>query len=209
MRRWLELGTLVAGLAVLGACTSGSVSEAVGLGKNVPDEFAVTKRAPLTLPPDYDLRPPRADAGAPDADNTTEQARQILTGGGADGGGSWGEPGAGAGAGAEPGAGTGTGAETAAGAGTGPVIGATAGGSASSEGQQALLQEAEGEPGEGDLVQSAGAPRQAGDDAEGALLQKLVAAPASDAAGDGQKPGAPVVVERNEDELDDLEETVN
>jgi len=88
------------------------------------------------------------------------------------------------------------------------VIGATAGGSASSEGQQALLQEAEGEPGEGDLVQSAGAPRQA-DDAEGALLQKLVAAPASDAAGAGQKPGAPVVVERSEDELDDLEETVN
>ena len=200
MRRWLVLGALVVGLPALGACTSNSVSEAVGLEKSGPDEFAVTKRAPLILPPDYDLRPPRANTGAPDADNTTEQARQILTGGAA-GGGGW----------AEPGAGTGTtpaatvGAEAA--PTSGPVIGAAAGGSAASEGQQALLQEAA--PSEGDLVQSAGASRQEDDAAEGALLRKLVAAPATDPALAGEKPGAPIVVERNDEELDDLEETVN
>jgi len=64
-------------------------------------------------------------------------------------------------------------------------------------------------PSEGDLVQSAGASRQEDDAAEGALLRKLVAAPATDPALAGENPGAPIVVERNEEELDDLEETVN
>lgn len=42
---------------VLSAC-SGNAGEILGLEKQVPDEFAVVSRAPLTLPPDYGLRPP-------------------------------------------------------------------------------------------------------------------------------------------------------
>ncbi len=46
---------------VLSACSD--VRQAVGMDRRAPDEFAVVSRAPLSLPPDYDLRPP--DPGAP------------------------------------------------------------------------------------------------------------------------------------------------
>lgn len=40
---------------ILGGCSK-QVSET--FGKQAPDEFVVLKRAPLIIPPDYDLRPP-------------------------------------------------------------------------------------------------------------------------------------------------------
>jgi hypothetical protein len=69
---------LGAALLALTAC-SGTVQESLGLGKNQPDEFQVVRRAPLTLPPDYSLRPP--DPGAPptSTQDTSAQAREILT----------------------------------------------------------------------------------------------------------------------------------
>ena len=45
----------------LAACDS--ARETLGLNKRAPDEFAVVPRAPLVLPPNYDLRPP--EPGAP------------------------------------------------------------------------------------------------------------------------------------------------
>ena len=47
---------LLAGLVVTG-CTD--IREAAGVKKQAPDEFAVVRRAPLTVPPNFDLRPPR------------------------------------------------------------------------------------------------------------------------------------------------------
>ena len=44
--------------ATLSAC-EGGIGDALGLGKKAPDEFAVVRSAPLTLPPDFTLRPPR------------------------------------------------------------------------------------------------------------------------------------------------------
>ncbi|MBR82941.1 MAG: beta-barrel assembly machine subunit BamF, partial [Magnetovibrio sp.] len=35
-----------------------SVRKSFGGGKNAPDEFVVYKRPPLSLPPEYGLRPP-------------------------------------------------------------------------------------------------------------------------------------------------------
>ena len=47
----------VAGIAML---TSGcGIGRAVGGGKNAPDEFAIATKAPLVVPPDYSLRPPK------------------------------------------------------------------------------------------------------------------------------------------------------
>ncbi len=46
--------------ALLGGCES--FNKAFGYAKNAPDEFAVYSRAPLSLPPDYGLRPPRPGA---------------------------------------------------------------------------------------------------------------------------------------------------
>ena len=48
------IGLLIIMLA-LGAC--GITKEKLGLGKNVPDETMVSTRKPLSLPPEYDLRP--------------------------------------------------------------------------------------------------------------------------------------------------------
>lgn len=56
--RKLSLLALAAGL--LGACTA-DTGEILGIDKRTPDEFAVVQRAPLTLPPNFGLRPPDPD----------------------------------------------------------------------------------------------------------------------------------------------------
>src|SRR5712672_3034459 len=43
---------------LVGGCTS--IRQMVGLDRVGPDEFAVESRAPLTIPPDFELRPPQA-----------------------------------------------------------------------------------------------------------------------------------------------------
>ena len=54
LRTALTLGGMA---ALLAACT-GTVQENLGIAKRSPDEFQVVRRAPLVLPPDYNLRPP-------------------------------------------------------------------------------------------------------------------------------------------------------
>ncbi len=73
-RSILVLGTLT----LLAAC-SGTVQQKLGLERRVPDEFQVVRRAPLTVPPDFTLRPPTP--GQPAARNDTAlAAREILVG---------------------------------------------------------------------------------------------------------------------------------
>ncbi len=43
-------------VAALSACGT-LTKEKLGLGKDVPNETSVTPRKPLSLPPEYDLRP--------------------------------------------------------------------------------------------------------------------------------------------------------
>ena len=50
------------------------------MGKRVPDEFAVVQRAPLTIPPDFELRPPRPGEVRPQTGTTSDQARAALVG---------------------------------------------------------------------------------------------------------------------------------
>ncbi|MBT3702947.1 MAG: DUF3035 domain-containing protein [Alphaproteobacteria bacterium] len=67
------------GLAlVVGGCSS--VKNTLGLGKNAPDEFSVVKKAPLILPPDYKLRPPRPGAQRPTAVMPVDEARSAVFG---------------------------------------------------------------------------------------------------------------------------------
>jgi len=54
-------GFVVAGCSV-GTKGKGSLREVLGLDKNAPDEFAVVTKAPLVVPPNYDLRPPQKGA---------------------------------------------------------------------------------------------------------------------------------------------------
>ena len=70
------LGTLALAVA-LSAC-EGGIGDALGLGKKSPDEFAVVRSAPLTLPPEFTLRPPRPGEARPDEKPVSEQAKDAL-----------------------------------------------------------------------------------------------------------------------------------
>jgi hypothetical protein len=54
------------------------VKEQLGLSKQAPDEFRVVARAPLTLPPDFTLRPPEPGLPRPQEGTPTDQARRAL-----------------------------------------------------------------------------------------------------------------------------------
>ncbi len=68
--------SLLLAVAALGGCDS--FNRAIGREKVIPDEFAVVSRAPLAVPPDYSLRPPRIGAQRPQEQTTSEQARQTV-----------------------------------------------------------------------------------------------------------------------------------
>jgi hypothetical protein len=61
---------------LLSACTD--FKRAVGIEKTSPDEFAVEQRAPLTLPPDFDLRPPAPGAPRPQEVTPSQKARTVV-----------------------------------------------------------------------------------------------------------------------------------
>lgn len=62
----------------LGACSQ--AKEQLGLNKETPDEFAVVKRAPLSMPPNFNLRPPEPGAPRPQEQETALEARQTIFG---------------------------------------------------------------------------------------------------------------------------------
>ncbi len=61
---------------LLGACES--VKDQLGLTKSSPDEFAVVTSAPLSLPPDYKLRPPDPGAPRPQEISVQERVKAAL-----------------------------------------------------------------------------------------------------------------------------------
>lgn len=54
--------------------------EQFDFSKKPPDEFAVTTRAPLEMPPDYNLRPPRPGAQRPQEETPIQEAKQAVFG---------------------------------------------------------------------------------------------------------------------------------
>lgn len=71
---------LAAGAALLAGSLSGcsGARETFGLGKSAPDEFAVVTRAPLSVPPDFRMRPPEPGAPRPQERTVQEEARGAL-----------------------------------------------------------------------------------------------------------------------------------
>ena len=67
---------LIIGAIGLGGCES--AKEVIGLSKQAPDEFAIVTRAPLSIPPQYGLRPPKPGAARPQETTPTTEARSIL-----------------------------------------------------------------------------------------------------------------------------------
>lgn len=58
----------------------GSVRESLGLGRNAPDEFAVVDRPPLSMPPDFGLRPPQPGMPRPQEIDMSQRANETLFG---------------------------------------------------------------------------------------------------------------------------------
>ena len=80
--------------ALVGACLSllalpgcSDMRVALGMDRVGPDEFAVELRAPLLIPPDFNLRPPQPGAARPNEVTAAERARRAIDSAGA------GEPG--------------------------------------------------------------------------------------------------------------------
>lgn len=67
----------VAATALTGCDT---LRNAAGMDKSAPDEFAVTTKAPLVIPPDYNLQPPRPGAVPTNQVDPTDSAENALFG---------------------------------------------------------------------------------------------------------------------------------
>lgn len=71
---------LLLSFAALAACTSSDVQETFGMNRSAPDEFVVYSRPPLSVPPEFDLVPPRPGEESPNVVTTEDQARALLLG---------------------------------------------------------------------------------------------------------------------------------
>ena len=67
-------------LLALAACTGNEVQETLGIDRRAPDEFVVYSRPPLSVPPEFDLKPPRPGEEGPATASTEAQARATLLG---------------------------------------------------------------------------------------------------------------------------------
>lgn len=69
------LAVTVCGFALAG-CSS--LRDLAGLQKKSPDEFAVSTKAPLVIPPDFNLRPPMPGAPPTNTLDPSSNAQQAL-----------------------------------------------------------------------------------------------------------------------------------
>jgi hypothetical protein len=77
MRKLILIGAAVALAGTLSACGNR------GYDRTRPDEFAVARAAPLVIPPDFSLVPPRPGAPRPQDAQAGAQALDALFGGSA------------------------------------------------------------------------------------------------------------------------------
>lgn len=75
----LQRFLIIGGVALATAACS-NVRDDLGLAKKAPDEFAVVRNAPLSLPPNFNLRPPKPGEIGEGRAEQRDQARTVLTG---------------------------------------------------------------------------------------------------------------------------------
>ena len=76
----MRTALLAAGAAALTLTGCTNVGRALGADRSTPDEFRTVTIAPLTVPPEYNLRPPRPGEARPDEIYPDQQARAALLG---------------------------------------------------------------------------------------------------------------------------------
>lgn len=77
-RRMLAVATVLclAGAGMVSGCSGWK--QAIGLDPMAPNEFEVESRAPLTIPPDFALRPPQPGKSRPQETASDIRAREAL-----------------------------------------------------------------------------------------------------------------------------------
>ena len=65
-------------LLVLAGCSGDDLTRTFGLSRDAPNEFVVTTQAPLSMPPDFSLRPPEPGASRPGVQSDRRQAEAAL-----------------------------------------------------------------------------------------------------------------------------------
>lgn len=78
MTRFFPTAAIPLAAILLTAGCGHEVKKTLGLERNQPDEFAVAERAPLTLPPHYDLVPPQPGAARPQETAPVNTARGLI-----------------------------------------------------------------------------------------------------------------------------------
>ena len=76
MKTSAAFATILISVIALTGCEE--TKRVFGKTKEAPDEFAVYRRAPLTLPPDSDLRPPTPGVSRPQVVNPRDRARAAF-----------------------------------------------------------------------------------------------------------------------------------
>jgi len=74
--KFYSLCTIFLVVILLSGCDK--AKQALGQTKEGPDEFSVFQRAPLSLPPDYNLRPPKPGSKRPQSIEPRDKAIQAL-----------------------------------------------------------------------------------------------------------------------------------
>ena len=78
MRSETLLRLAVAGAALLALSACDTLRREAGMTKQAPDEFAVVTKAPLIIPPDFNLHPPAPGAPPLNQQGPTDSAQTAL-----------------------------------------------------------------------------------------------------------------------------------
>ncbi|MDI2090535.1 DUF3035 domain-containing protein [Commensalibacter oyaizuii] len=76
---FMPMGCLMGAAVLLSACSGEDVSRAFGLKRSMPDEYTVTTRSPLSMPPSDSLLLPDSNATRPQEQSIRQQALEILS----------------------------------------------------------------------------------------------------------------------------------
>lgn len=80
LNRWTAPLLLATAAAALSGCSGSgqSLGRTFGFVRDAPDEFTVTTRAPLAMPPAFSLPPPRPGAARPQEQSQASKAEEAL-----------------------------------------------------------------------------------------------------------------------------------
>jgi len=77
--RILPLLGALSGVVLLSGCSGSEVARAFGLERSVPDEYTITTRAPLSMPPSEELTAPNTNGQATPSDDQSPRMQALET----------------------------------------------------------------------------------------------------------------------------------